>query len=228
MRYRQVGVRRSLVISMIVLCFALSTPLISSGSASIYTGKTAYFEYYFCSPDGWHTYVEFKVKDWDQNENIAIIRVTNESAIQDYRVKIPEWRIIDSEGSIIHGWPYCPIWFDMSSYENEQVINDTESWLCNFTVEGSDEFHRTTQKVGYQILEDLYYDTGAKRIEQYDNSIKYPDNTVYTVRLKYYPGVYSFTHGQVQFESFLTSFLVSGVVIELAVIVFFLARRLRM
>lgn len=227
MIWRQIGVRKSPVIPMVVLCFALSIPLISPVSASISSGKTAYFEYYFCSPDGWHTYVEFKVEEWDQTENIAIIQVTNESAIRDYRVKIPEWEVVDSEGNIIHGWPYCPIWFDMSSYVNEQVINDTDSWLCNFTVESSHEFHRTVQKVGYQIIESLYYDTGANRIEQYDNSVKYPDNTVYTVRLKYYPGVYAFTHSQAQFESFLTSFLVSGIVIELAVIVFFLARRLR-
>ncbi len=231
MLWRQVGVRRSLVMLMIVLFLAFSPPLISSVSASISTGKTAYFEYYFCSPGGWHTYVEFKVEEWDQTENIAIIRVTNESVIQDFRVKIPEWGIVDSEGNITHRWPYCPIWFDMSSYENEQVIDDTDSWLWNFTVEFSREFHRITQKVGYQIIESLYYDTEANRIEQFDVSTKYPDNTVYTTRLKYYPGVWNFdsttttTHDQS--DTVLTPLLLVGIVAELIVIIYLVARRLR-
>ncbi|MFW9833055.1 MAG: hypothetical protein ACFFEK_03585 [Candidatus Thorarchaeota archaeon] len=231
MLWRQVGVRKSLVITMIVLCLAFSTPLISSGSASISTGKTAYFEYYFCQTGGWHTYLEFTVEEWDQATNIALIRVTNESATQDYRVKIPEWEIVDSAGSIIHGWPYSPIWFDMSSYVNEQVINDTDSWLFNFTVEGSREFHRRTQKVGYQILEDLYYDTEANRIEQYDYSIKNPDNTVHTIRLKYYPGVWNFdsstTTANGQSATLLTPFLLAGVAAEIIVIIYLITRRLR-
>jgi hypothetical protein len=231
MLWRQVGFRKCLVVPTIVLCLAFSAPLISSGSASIYNGKTAYYEYYYCQPNGWHTYMQFTVEEWDQTTNIALIRVANESATQDYRVKIPEWEIVDSEDNIIHGWPYSPIWFDMSSYVNEQVIINTDSWLCNFTVEGSREFHRTTQKVGYQILEDLYYDTQANRIEQYDYSIKNPDNTVYTIRLKYYPGVWNFdsstsaTHGQS--ATLLTPFLLAGIAVELVVIVYLITRRLR-
>ena len=104
---------------------------------------------------------------------------------------------------------------------------DTDHWLNNFTVHSSYEFQRITQKVGYQIIEQLYYDLEENRIRQYDTSIKYPDNTVYTVRLRYYDGSFSFTHGQVQIEPALTPVLVSGILIELVVIIFLVARRLR-
>jgi hypothetical protein len=226
MRCRQVGVRRNLSILILVSFLTLSTAAVHPASGSLYTGKTDYYkliDYHHA----WEMFVEFSVEEWDSNAGIAIIVVANESAIQDYRLKIPEWAIVDSQGVIIERWPYCPIWFDMSGYANNQVVDNTNSWLYNFTVEGSNEFHRTTQKVGYQILEDLYYDTAAKRIEQYDTSIKYPNNTVYTLRLKYYPGVFSSTVSQTQIESFPTLFLVSGIVIEVVAITFLLARRFK-
>ncbi|NHI88013.1 MAG: hypothetical protein EAX87_00740 [Candidatus Thorarchaeota archaeon] len=226
MRCRQVGVRRYHTILIIVFFLTLSTTAVHPASGSIFTGKAAYYkiiDYH----GGWEMFVKFSVEEWDTNEGIARLRVTNESAIQDYSLKIPEWAVVNSQGVIIHRWSYCPIWFDLSSYENGQVIDDTDSWFFNFTMEYSHEFHRTTQWVGYKILESLYYDTEARRTEQYDTSIKYPNNTVYTLRLKYYPGVYSFTHSQAQFESTLTPFLIAGVILEFFVIVFLLARRLR-
>jgi len=234
MLWRQVGVRRSLVMPMIILCLAFSTPLISPVSASISTGKTAYFEYYFCSPGGWHTYVEFTVKEWYQTENIAIIQVTNESAIQDYRVKIPEWSIVDAEGEIIGRWPYCPIWLNVSSFESGMVFNNTDDWLFGFVVDlvGSDhcEIERTIPHDGFDIIECLYYNPQISRIEQYDCHTKYPDNTVYTIRLKYYPSVWNFTSSTSTTHSqsdtlHTTPLLLAGIAVELVVIAYIVVRR---
>jgi hypothetical protein len=226
MRCRQVGVRRNLTILIIVFFLTLSTAAIHPASGSLYTGKTAYYKFGDYH-NAWEMFVRFSVEEWDSNGGFATVRVTNESAMQDYRLKIPEWGVVDSQDAIIHRWSYCPIWFDLSLYENNQVINDTESWFFNFTVEHSCEFHRTTQWVGYKIIESLYYDTEARRIEQFDTTIVYPNSTGYTQQMMYYSGVYSFTHSQAQLGSTLTTFLIAGVILEFFVIVFLLNRRFK-
>jgi hypothetical protein len=202
-----------------------------SVSASIHEGKTSYFHYFLCGGD-WDTYVKFSVEEWDSNEGIAFIRVTNESAIQDYRLSIPEWSIVNSGGVVIGRWPYCPIWFDTSEFEEGTVIDDPNSWFCNFTVENVYTGRCELVYIGpfvddYQIIEHLLYDTDYNRIDQYDYSTKHVSNVVHTVRLSYYPSSYSFTHAEAQFQAAMTPILLAGIAIELILIVFFVARRLR-
>jgi hypothetical protein len=214
-----------------MIFLTVSTSLIFPVSGSLHDGKSSYFEYYHSSDD-WHTYVKFSVEEWDSSEGIATIRVTNESAIQDYRLKIPEWSIVDSEGEIISRWPYCPIWLDVSPLEVGMVFNDTDYWLCNFTVEGKNsdtcEIERITPFMDeYRTIEHLWYDRDSNRIRRYTYSIQHISYITWTVNLKYYPGTWTFTHAQAQFELGLRAFLIVGVIIELIVIVFFMARRLR-
>ena len=217
---------------MIIIFLTASTSMIFPVSGSIYEAKTSYFEYYHCS-DNWHTYVKFSVEVWDSSEGIAVIRVTNESTTQDYRLKIPEWSLVDSEGHIIGRWPYCPIWLDVSSFESGMEFNDSNQWLFGFTVDivGSThlEIERTTPHDGFDVIECLYYNPEESRIEQYDFHTKYPDNTVYTTRLKYYPDVWDFSTTsttQDRTDTTLTAYLVLGVVIELVVIVYLISRRI--
>lgn len=228
MRRREIGIRKGLIIPLVVLCLVFSPPFISSASEPIQTDKTTYFEYYFCSPDGWHTYVKFTVKEWDQSEGIATIQVTNESAIQDYRLKIPEWSIVDTSGEIIGRWLYCPIWLNVASFESGMMFNDTNYWLCGFTVDlissSHCEIERTIPHDGFDIIESLYYNPQISCLEQYDCSIKYPNNTVYTVRLKYYPYVWNFTTSTIinteEPEISYTPLLLVGVAIEVVVIAY--------
>lgn len=231
MRRSPVGVGRSLFLTLVMICLTLSTSLINPVSGNVYSGKTSDFEYYSTRGD-WHTYVRFSVEEWDSNEGIAIIRVTNESAIQDFRLLIPEWSIVDSEGNITGRWPYCPIWLDLSGLVKGLVFDNPNAWLCNFTVDTitSDtcSFERILPyKDDYQIIEHLYYDVDHERIQQYDYSRKHISNVVFTVRLLYYPGRWTFTHEQALFESGLKAILIVGVFIELAVIIILIARRLR-
>ncbi len=230
MRRRRIGVRETLFISLLI-CLTLSTCFINPVSGSIFEGKTSYFLYYQCEGD-WYTNMKISVEDWNSIEEIATIRFTNRSSTQGYRLKIPEWTIVGTDGDIVGRGPYCPIWLDVSEFDEGFVFNNTNHWLYNFTVElaSSDhcEIRRTTPHAGYEIIESLYYDPVEERIEQFDTSIKYPDNTVHTVRLLYYDGVLNFpststTQGPT--DSTLTVTLILGVMIELAVIIYFLKRR---
>lgn len=231
MRRRHFGVQKTSLIVLLILNFIVLNTLVSSVSGYISPGKVVDFHYYHCS-GGWGYHVRFTVMEWDNNQGIAVIRETNTSAEQDYRLRIPEWSILDDGGNVIGMWNYCPIWIDTSSMVEGMVFQDPNSRLCNYSVDYLSStrcvINRTVPGDEYDHIEHLYYDGESGLIEQWDSSAKYPDNTDYTVRLLYleegWPS--SATSSQIQPGApYLTPVLVAGIAIELLVIIFFLTRR---
>ncbi len=230
MRRRYFGVQKTSLIVLIILNFIVLNTLVSPASGYISQDKVVDFEYFHCSGD-WGHYVRFTVVEWDSIQGIAVIRETNISTVQDYRLRIPEWSIIDEEGDMIGMWNYCPIWIDTSSMVEGMIFQDPDNRLCNYSVDYLSstkcEINRTVPGNEYDRLERMYYDGESGLIEQWDSSVKYPDNTVYTVRLLYLEEGWPITTSSDQpADPIITSVLVGGIAIELLVIVYFLARRI--
>ncbi|MFW9769792.1 MAG: hypothetical protein ACFFF9_10285 [Candidatus Thorarchaeota archaeon] len=222
---------RNLIIPITLLCLTLTITLIQPVSGTLYPGKTAYYEYYHSSGD-WATYVKFEVDVWSPTDGIAVIKVTNNSAIQEYRLRIPEWAVVDTEGNIVERWPYCPIWLDVSAFESGMVFTDPDSWLFNFSVNYVSfdmvAINRTTPDVGFIISENLFYDSQTNRIRQYDYHTRYPNSTVYTIQLMYYPGEVEFTiTDQGLNDSNIPVSYLFGFLVEIVVIVYLIAYRFR-
>ena len=87
MRCRQVGVRRILTVLIILFFLTLSTAAVHPASGNLYTGKIAYYKFSDYH-NAWEMFVKFSVEEWESNGEFATIRVTNESGIQDFRVRI--------------------------------------------------------------------------------------------------------------------------------------------
>ncbi|MGY5874044.1 MAG: hypothetical protein RTV72_17480 [Candidatus Thorarchaeota archaeon] len=233
MRRRHFGVQKTSIIVLLILNLIILNTLVSPASGYISAGKIVDFHYYHCSGD-WGYPVRFTVVEWDSFLGIAVIRETNISAVQEYRLRIPEWSIIDDNGDIIGMWNYCPIWIDTSSMVEGMIFQEPDNRLCNYSVDYLSStrcvINRTIRGEEYDRIEHLYYDGESGLIEQWDSSKKYPDNTVYTVRLLYleegWPSTTTSSQTQPTGPS-LTPFLVAGIAIELLVIIYFLTRRLR-
>lgn len=232
MKQRNMMLGKDLAIPLILVSLVLLNIAIIPVSGFLYDGKTDDFEYQFMAPSGWHKYVRFEVVERPLSEGIAIISVTTETTeattYEDFRLKIPEWSIIDENGSVIDSWPYCPIWFDLSPLEVGMEFNDTEHWFYNFTVDSitteTCNIERATQGEEYIIYQHLYYDVDSNRIRQYDYSMKYPSNTVYTIRLKYLPEGWNFAPAPIVTDPSIIFLLLVGIFVELVIITLIFTR----
>ncbi|MHA2396952.1 MAG: hypothetical protein ACXAC0_09630 [Candidatus Thorarchaeota archaeon] len=229
MRRRQFGGQKSSIIALIALSLIVLNTFVCNVSGSISVGKQSDFEYYHMSGD-WGYYVRFTVMEWDVDLGIAIVRETNKTGFQDYRLRIPEWYVVDAEGYDVERWQYCPIWFNISSLEEGFVFEDSRYWFYNFTVDRLSssicELERFIYGEEYDIIEHLYYDVDSERIDQYDYSnISLTDYTVATVTLRYLEDGWTFSTTEEQGSIGLTAILAIAIVVEIEVIIILLYRR---
>jgi hypothetical protein len=229
LRKTHLGVLRSSILVLIIASLINVNPSVQLVSGYISLGKQVDFEYYSCA-GYWHHYLRFTVFEWDSDDGIAVIRETNESAAKDYRLKIPEWSIIDDAGVVIGMWYYCPIWIDVSLFVEGMLIDNPGYRLYNYTVDylssTNCEINRTIKGEEYDIFENLYYNADSGCIKQWDTSYKYPSNQVSTVRLKYLEdGWPSTITTQSSTSAEIQVYLSVGIILEFIAIIFLLMRR---
>lgn len=236
MRWRQSGFRKISYIAIVAVNLLILCAPISPVSGYIYAGAELEFEY--LDFESFHHYLRFEVLEWDSIQGYCEIRVTNETGYQDYRLKIPEWSIIDEEGSVIGMWPYCPLWVDTTSMFEGMVFDDPDFWLFNFTVDRLSSYTCEIERIIpgdlFDYIEHLYYNglsghaLDSERIRQWDNSTRTHQGRVYMRRLKYledgWPSSITDPPPEESFD--FQQLLVLGIAVEL-IVISILALRIR-